>query len=183
MILSTLRASLCDFVLFQACWFACVLGGAGDLALMLVLATAGFLAVHLVFLTARGRRAEELCAVLLLGGVGVALESIGVRFGSLCFHREAAAWFGLPTFMVALWFSFPPLLDTCLRWMRGRTAIAVLFGVVGGPLAYLGGEKLGALSIGSDRTAALIAIGAIWAIYTPLAVVGRARMATRRADG
>ncbi len=183
MILSTLRVSLCDFVLFQACWFACVMGGAGDLVLMPVLATLGFVAVHLAFLTARGRRAEELIAILLLGGVGVALEVIGVRFGSLCFHGEVETWIGLPVFMVALWFSFPPLLDTCLRWMRGRTVIAALFGALGGPLAYLAGERLGALSIGRERTAALLAIGAIWAIFTPLAVVGRARMAMRQAGG
>jgi hypothetical protein len=68
--------------------------------------------------------------------------------------------------MVALWTGFSTMLDATLRpvvtvWWR-----AVLFGLVGGPLSYLGGARLGPITIGpaSDTGPALVAVGVAWAL-------------------
>ena len=49
---------------------------------------------------------------------------------------------------------------------KGRVLIAMLFGLIGGPLAYLAGEKLNAIILNSSSTLYILAIG--WAIITPL---------------
>jgi hypothetical protein len=52
-----------------------------------------------------------------------------------------------------------------LEWLSGRYALAAVLGAVAGPLSYLGGERLGAITVESP-----LAIGIEWAIATPLLV-------------
>lgn len=172
-----LRSTL-DFVLFQAAWFACVWGGAIDDSRPGLAAVGLFLIVHLLVVTPKASRCTELVSITLFASLGVALEAIGVTWGTLCFHESAPRLLGLPIWMWCLWWLFPPLLDSTLEWMRGRAWIGVAFGAVGGPLAYLAGESLGALRLGSDRMWALLGIGVIWAVYTPTVVAARAWFTT-----
>ena len=51
--------------------------------------------------------------------------------------------------------------------MRGKWLVAVLFGAIGGPLAYMGAEKLGAVTL-NNMPATYIALAVGWAILTPL---------------
>ena len=44
----------------------------------------------------------------------------------------------------------------------------MLFGLMGGPLVYLAGEKLMAVTIASPNTLIVLAIG--WALITPLLI-------------
>ena len=61
----------------------------------------------------------------------------------------ASAWpAGLaPYWMLSLWIVFATTLNHSLRWLMNRPVAAALAGAIGGPLAYLAGAKLGALSI------------------------------------
>ena len=79
--------------------------------------------------------------------------------------------------MVALWMLFATTLNLSLAWLKRHLFVAVLFGAIGGPLAYLGGEKLGALNFESP-TAGLIALAIGWALLTPLLA-----MIAQRFDG
>ena len=45
--------------------------------------------------------------------------------------------------MIALWINFAASIRHSLNWIRGRYALGLLFGGIGGPLAYLAGETLG----------------------------------------
>ena len=51
--------------------------------------------------------------------------------------------------------------------MRGRWITAALFGALGGPAAYYGGLRLGALEFG-NMEAGLAALAIGWAVLTPL---------------
>jgi hypothetical protein len=44
--------------------------------------------------------------------------------------------------------------------------VAIIFGAVGGPLAYLGAAKLGAVTLAGTSSYIALSIG--WAIITPL---------------
>lgn len=70
--------------------------------------------------------------------------------------------------MVALWCAFAATLGASLRWLDGPRWICAAVGLIAGPLAYLGGEGLGALVIEAPRTPALLAIGLGWGLATPL---------------
>ena len=71
----------------------------------------------------------------------------------------------MPVWILALWLGFSTILNVSLRWMRNQHLVAILFGFVGGPLAYLGAEKLGALIMVSNISYVALALG--WAIMTP----------------
>jgi hypothetical protein len=68
-----------------------------------------------------------------------------------------------------MWGLFATILNVSLRWLRGRWLIAAIAGGLGGPLAYYGGHRLGALEFG-DQNAALIALALGWAVVTPILV-------------
>jgi hypothetical protein len=68
--------------------------------------------------------------------------------------------------MVALWFGFSTALNVSLRWMRQHMVIGSIFGFIGGPLAYISGEKLGAMQLVEFNTL-MIVLGLGWALIVP----------------
>ncbi len=76
-----------------------------------------------------------------------------------------------------MWLVFATTLNVSLRWLRGLPLAALGLGAVGGPLAYWGGERLGAMTF-VVPVAATAAIAVGWVVLTPVLV----RLA-RRFDG
>jgi hypothetical protein len=64
--------------------------------------------------------------------------------------------------MAALWANFAGTLHLCLNWMRGRYWVASALGVCGGPLAYYGGQRLGAMRLGDSLAISLAVIAVEW---------------------
>jgi hypothetical protein len=56
-----------------------------------------------------------------------------------------------------------------MAWLKGRPWLAAFAGAVGGPLAYLAGERLGGLEM-SDPLLALGAQALGWAVLLPVLV-------------
>lgn len=157
---------LLNFALFQAGWFACVLLAAHDHAGLAVLAVALVVIVRLAGSLRPLRTAPLLLGVTL---IGLVWDSVVMASGAQGY--VSGAWLpGLaPTWIVAMWTLFGTLLGVSLRWLRGRPLLAAAFGLVGGPLAYAGGARLGAVILHDPIwAAALEAAG--WAALTPLLV-------------
>ncbi|MCC6782993.1 MAG: DUF2878 domain-containing protein [Planctomycetes bacterium] len=165
--------SLSAFALFQLAWFACVFAGRAGQPFLGPGAALVVRALHLGLLTRRGERRREALAIGVLGVSGLLADAGLVALGTVCFDDGSRPVLGLPLWYAALWLLFPILLDTSLRWLRGRSVWSIAFGALGGPLAVVAGERLGALRIGADRPLALAAIAALWAVYTPCAVAAR----------
>ncbi|MDH3410780.1 MAG: DUF2878 domain-containing protein, partial [Gammaproteobacteria bacterium] len=72
-----------------------------------------------------------------------------------------------PYWIVTMWMLFATTLNVSMRWLRGKPAIAAAFGLIGGPLAYIAGQKLGGIEL-SNPIAALIALGIGWAVMMPI---------------
>ena len=68
-----------------------------------------------------------------------------------------------PFWMVSLWMAFATTLNHSLRWLTSRPWVATLSGAIGGPLAYLAGAKLGAMTLASPVSAMLLIAG-LWAV-------------------
>lgn len=161
-------------LLFQAGWFAAVLGAAGDLPWIGVLAVAVVAAVHLA------RAARPLPELALLGlavAAGAAFETLLVQSGWLRFEGGMIAAGTAPLWMVALWANFATTLNVSMRLLRSRLLLAALFGAIGAPLAYYAGARLGAVDLVATLPA-LLAIGAGWLVLCPLLFA-----AARRLDG
>lgn len=158
---------LANFLAFQAGWFACVLGGANGLPWV---GTGIALAIVAWHLTRAVRPGQELMLVLSAAAIGALFDSLLVTLGWLAYPSGTLLAGTAPHWIVALWMLFAITLNLSLAWLKRRLFVAVLFGAVGGPLAYLGGAKLGALSFVSP-TPALIALAVGWALFTPVLVM------------
>lgn len=162
-----------NFLCFQVAWFACVLGAAHGLPALGPAVVAVWVTVHLSL--SRSRRAE-LRVLLGAGLVGFLADSVLALSGRIDFETGVAAWWPVPLWMVALWVNLATTLGASLSFLRDRFLLAVLLGAIGGPLAYLAGDRLGALRLGDPQVASIVAVGVEWAAAMPL-LLGLDRLA------
>lgn len=163
---------LVNFALFQAAWFACVLGAAsGKVVLGTALALA-LLGVHFVWCT-RDRRADaRLIAVAVT--FGAVADSLLLAVGRVEFVAPLASAFA-PAWILTLWAWFAATQLHSMTWLQARPLVAVVLGVVGGPLSYLAGERMGALRFLEPRWQGL----ALGAVSFGVATLGLSRLALR----
>ena len=146
-----------NFVAYQLAWFAVILGAAHGLAWAGAACALLIAALH----HARRREVLDLKLMGLAAAIGLLVDSTLALTGQV---RFAAAWPPgvAPYWMLSLWIVFAITLNHSLRWLMTRPLAAALAGALGGPLAYLAGAKLGALSILSPSTT-LPLIALLWA--------------------
>ena len=155
-----------EIVLLQVGWFACVGGAARDLHWLGPLVVAFLLAVHL-----RGSDAprRDLLLICLLGGVGTVLDSVQSGLGLLGFRGAPAAWL-CPPWITALWLHFGVGLRGPMASFATRPWAAAAFGMIGGPLAYWAGVRLGAASFHAEPWWSIASIAIVWGTVFPLAL-------------
>jgi hypothetical protein len=66
-----------------------------------------------------------------------------------------------------LWVAFATTFNVSLRWFKQHLLLAALFGAIGGPLAFLAGERLGGVEF-TSYPAALTALAIGWGLLMPL---------------
>jgi hypothetical protein len=154
------------FVVFQAAWFACVIGAARGHAALGVAAVAAAVALALAASDRRGADGRLIAAALVLGfGWDSALARTGLV-------EYAAAWPAggfAPAWILALWALFAVVLREPPRWLHGRPLLAGAFGAGGGPLSYAAAERLGACRF-ADAPLAMAVLALGWAVMTPLLI-------------
>ena len=156
---SRLRLVL-NVIAFQFGWFACVLGAAHDQPWLGSAVVAVLVAVHLATAI---RPAVEVRLVAAALVIGVLWETL-LLAGGWIEYPTGVVWAGVaPLWIVMLWALFAITL-------KGRLLVAAVFGAVGGPLAYWGGVRLGAL-VFVEPLFAVIALAVGWAVLTPMLVV------------
>jgi len=167
---------LFNFVAYQLAWFACVLGAAHDLAWAGAAFAIAVAALHL----ALRRDPAELRLVVSAAAIGFLVDSALVRTQFVEFASAGSnGW--APLWMVSLWMAFATTLNHSLHWLVSRPLVAALAGAIGGPLAYLAGAKLDALTIAAPAPA-LILMAGLWAAAMGLLslLTGAHRGAARR---
>lgn len=155
-----------NVVLFQLGWFACVFGGSGQwhwLASLFVI----LVLIHHLF--DASSVSTELQLLLCAGLIGFVWDSILVRLGILQFEFGFLHENFAPEWIVAMWLLFATTLNVSLRWLKKRWLISAVFGAVGGPLAYLAGQKLGAVVM-PDLWVGLAVLCVGWSFIFPLLV-------------
>ncbi len=161
-----------NVALYQAGWFACVLGAAGGWAPLGGLIAISLTVAHL--LLARERPAE-LRLILVAGLLAFVAEPVQLSLGALAYTEHDAGSRVPPLWIVALWLQFATLFGIALAWLQERLLLAVVLGAIGGPLAFLAGERLGAATVLAPRVQSLAVLAVLWATAVPLlAAVARA---------
>lgn len=157
------REAIINFVLFQLGWFACVLGAAKNTPWLGVIVVLAIVAWHLWQAKAAKPEIILLLITLLIGGV---FDQLMLSSHLITYQSHGWSDALLPAWILALWAVFITTFNVSLRWMRNRWLIAVLFGAIGGPLAYFAAESLGAVTL--NMSLAYVVLGLGWAILTPL---------------
>jgi len=163
---SSLR-KIINFITFQAAWFAAVLGAAHGMPWIGIIAVPLALALHLAMSPAWR---SELFFALTAALTGFIVDTVLITAGSF---SPVPYVFPAPfssLWMVMLWVNLATTINVSLGWLRGRFTLGLVFGAIGGPLAYYSGAKLGAMTRLPD-TAGLVGIGIAWAIAFPLLLV------------
>jgi len=142
---------------FQVGWAFCVIGAGAGLPWAGPLAALVLVLAHLWWI--RDRHAEV--AVLLpVAGIGVLMDSLLGLSGVFRFAEPWPVDWLAPAWLMALWLLFAATLRHGLDWLLRRPWLACTFGALGGPLAYLAGERLGAAAFpfGYPTTLGVLAI-------------------------
>ena len=157
-----------NFVLFQAGWFACVLGGAHGMPVAAVAAAGAVIGVNLWWFSAD--RASDLRLLLAVALIGFSVDTVNLWLGVFSLFGAPRFPHLCPVWLTALWAMFGTTLRGSLSWLANRYGLAALLGAVAGPLSYQGGAKLGAVTMHSNRAFSFAALAVGWAVVMPLLV-------------
>jgi hypothetical protein len=160
----TRTRQLANFCVFEAGWFACILGAAHGQPAWGTAAVAAVIAWHLAI---SARPATELALVAILGAIGLVAESLVSARGHVAYPAgQPVAWLA-PYWLVALWAELGMALNVTLRWLKRRPRLAASLGAVSEPLSFAGGVRLGGARF-VDEPAAIATLAVEWALLMPL---------------
>ena len=150
---------LLHFVVFQAAWFACVLGSKSTHPLLYPLIGFGAI-LGMVIISKRFRSCFPfLLSSVILGMVG---DSLLVHLELLAFYANPTVG-GAPLWMIILWANFGLMLRSLFSWFLENNTRSLLGFSIGGVIAYYSGWRLDALAFTSGWFSAL-AISIEWGI-------------------
>ncbi|MBW2451793.1 MAG: DUF2878 domain-containing protein [Deltaproteobacteria bacterium] len=155
---------LINLSFYQVGWFCCVFGAAWGHPLvggLLALLLAG---LHLCL--AVDRRAE-ICLMTSACLIGVAVDSAQQALGLFAFKTDPSWPLWLPLWVFVIWAQFATLFHFALWWLSKRYLLAAALGMLGGPLAYWAGIRIGAATFGPEPVLSLVVLGLVWACVTP----------------
>jgi hypothetical protein len=153
-----------NFILYQIAWLACVVGAAAGLPGLGTATAGGVIVWHLAHAS---RPPAELRLILLTGLIGGAWDSLLVGLGLIHYPSGTLLPWLAPHWIIALWMAFATTFNSSFRWLKGRVLPAAIFGLVGGPLAWWAGDRLGALEL-IKPARALAALGGGWMALLPI---------------
>ena len=158
-----MNRNLVNFAGFQAAWWATILSAADGRPWLAASASGAAVLLHLSLFD---RSPQERRLLAAATAVGLAIETANALAGFTRFDPRPFDLPIAPAWMVVQWTVLGGVLRHSLGWIRGRYALAAALGGIAAPFSYLGGERLGALSVGG--TPALVAIGIEYAIALPV---------------
>lgn len=161
-----MKPTIINFLLFKLGWVACVMGAAREMSWVGLVAVAMVCAVHLALAS---RPARELVLLAAAAFIGVTWESVLVAQGLLDYGRTGSPPGIAPYWIVAMWVLFATTLNVSMNWLKKHPLLSVVAGAIGGPMAFVAGERLGAVQF-ADEALSLAVIGVGWALLLPILV-------------
>jgi hypothetical protein len=152
-------SKLPQMVLHQVGWWACVLwmGWWGPVTML------AFLVVHVWVLREHWRK--EVGLILLSTILGLALYNALAALGAVTYVGALRIGWA-PLWLVAIWAGFGATLRHSQAVFVQSLRAALLTGVVGGPLAYMGGVELERMTV--NGPSGWLWIGVLWGIVLAL---------------
>lgn len=172
--------SLLNYLFYQAGWLACVFGAAAGRPWLGFLLAAALVGAHLSLSV---DRAHELRRIGLAVAVGGAVEAVHIAAGTYQFTSGTVVAALPPPWLLIMWAQMATTFDFSLRPIVSRPVAAMAFGALGGPIAFLAGERLGAVTLQRPLAPGLLLLAVSWAIAMTVFAVVERRDSRRRLFG
>lgn len=166
-----------NFLLYQIGWLSCVLGAAWGYPGCGMSIACCLLAVHFALAT---DRLTQWRLLLVAAAVGLLVDSLLLWAGAFVFPSGVIVPWLPPPWMTVLWVQFATTFHYSLQWMSRRYALSACFGLLGAPLAFFAGEKLGAVEFLAPRATHYGMLALLWSVAVPLLIRVSDRLASRR---
>jgi hypothetical protein len=159
--------------LFKIGWLSCVYGAASGLAL-----EGCILALFIVAFSIKqaSNKLAELLTLALITLVGVIWESLVASQYLMVYatqsntQPEGWALDGLvlaPYWLIVMWALFATTINQSMAWLKDKLILAAGMGAIFGPMAFIAGEKLGAVEF-INESAAMMVLAVGWGVLMPL---------------
>jgi len=175
-----MRDRIINWGLYQAGWFAMVLGAArgypwagAGVGLVLV-------GVHV---SLSRERKPEIMTILLIGAMGTLVDSAQAFAGVFVFESGYWSYWVVPCWLTVMWMQFATLFHFILSWLSERYVLSAFLGAAGGPAAFLAGEKLGGVIFPMGTVHSLFILAGVWSVVTPVCVFIAGRFRPRSVPG
>ena len=155
--------NLINIILFQLCWWVCVLGTANNLNYIGPICMLIFLVLHLFYMNPN---LEETKFVILIGLFGTLVDTGLAGTGFISYeglYTNNTKYFA-PLWITAMWAGFAATVNHSMYWLSDRPVSAFLLGVVFGPLSYITGARLGVIHFHSSILNIIVILAITWGI-------------------
>lgn len=153
------------FAAYEAVWFAAVISAGHGLAWPGAAAILLFVAWRL---SVSKQRPIEVRLVGVALVIGLLADALLVWTGTAT-YAAPWPWPEAPLWLTALWIAFALTIVPLFGYLHARPWLAALFGLVGGPIAYLGAARgWQVVQFGQPEWHALALLAVEWGIALPL---------------
>lgn len=155
-----------NFILFQLAWFITIISAAKGMPYIGVAFTMIWMLLHLSIM--EELRNTEIKLFLFAAILGYLLDSILVVTGFIAFPEHTLLVGPSPLWMVCLWINLAATINLSLSWLKRRYLLAGAMSAIAGPLAYVAGEKLGAITLLGNTSIFVVSI--MWCVAMPILI-------------
>ena len=168
-----MKSQITNFLLYQVGWLAIVFGAASGRPWAGSAFALGLLAIHFGLADHRWTH-FKLCVIA--AGLGFVVDTSLIAAGVYRFPSGHPISHLPPPWIILMWMQFSALIPFCLSWLSGRYWLSAVLGLIGGPLAFLAGERIGAVAFLPPRLLHLALLGLFWSAAMPTLVYAADRL-------
>lgn len=150
---------------YQAVWFATLISVSKGHFWFGFFTSLVFAALMLCF----GGKAKQDSRIVLIGLIlGMAIDTLFTSTGWIQYAQSWSSVSLAPLWIIALWLSFSFTLNHSMAFLRQNYAMAALFGLLGGPLAYWCADRVfNVIDYGTDIAFVMAGLGICWGLVIP----------------
>tara|TARA_B100000945_G_C20390541_1_gene601983 strand:+ start:637 stop:1227 length:591 start_codon:yes stop_codon:yes gene_type:complete len=155
---------------FKICWWACVLGAISNQKYLGPILVLIYLFIHLYAISSNAR-ISEVYLLIFAGLFGTVTDSTLLNLNILSYQGLYEKFnYIAPLWITAMWVGFTATLNHAFNNIMSRYYIQFILGLIAGPVAYITGNNLGAITFSAvyDRNTIIIIIAIVWGFSFPI---------------
>lgn len=155
-------------IAYYIVWFTCMFSAAQNKAWIGIVVGLPIICLQILwqyFIAKNTKNLLQLLAYITLAGV--IIDSAIVSSGLVVYSDNIFAPYISPPWIMVIWAQFALIAQALLDRLASRYVLLSMLCLIGFPLAYFAGARIGAATLAHEWFSALL-IGIIWAIVLPL---------------